>query len=248
MSGVLDSREQLRRVASHHEAVGDQRAAAATLHRLAVELSDAGLFDTCRDCFDRARSMFANLDERDELALVEMDFARAWSRSGDHAAALAYGEHALALRRELGNDAHLAAALDNLGLLHAAAGDRRTAIELIELSLPLAERCGDDAGLRTALCNLASMCEGGKLFERALDYYERALPLVERAGARDEIAAVLDSLGWLYWACNHLESAITFTTRALAMYEEDGVTDKVAELQARLEKIVGGHGDPSGDN
>jgi tetratricopeptide (TPR) repeat protein len=230
-----DAVRALERKLALHVQTGDKRGAAATLYELATA---AESFTPETDAyFVRAVDAFTALGEPMEVALVELDRARAWSRAGDHTKALAFGEHALGLRVQVGNESHLAAALDNLGQLYREAGDHAKAIALTERSLALVEKLGDREATLIVLCNLAEKYAAADLDVKAIECYRRALPLAEEAGDRDAQSTLLDELGAIHWSLADDAPARAFTRRALAMYEHDQKHEAVARLRARLEQI-----------
>jgi tetratricopeptide (TPR) repeat protein len=230
-----DAVRALERRLALQEQSGEKRGVAATLHELG-NVEDVITPET-DVYYARAMAAFDALSEPVETALVEMDRARAWSRAGDHARALAFGEHALGLREKLGNDLYLAAALDNLGLLYSEAGEHAKSIALMERSLALAVKLGDSEGTLIVLCNLADEYAATDLEVKAIECLRRALPMAEKAGDRDTLSSVLDELGGIHWSLADDAPAIAFTRRALAMYEHDQKHEAVARLRRRLEKL-----------
>ncbi len=161
---------------------------AGTLHKLAEVFADEGITPDADEYFARSMDLFSALGDRMEVALVEMDRAHAWSKAGDHAKALAFGEHALAIRVEHGNELYLGAALHNLGMLYGDAGDHAKAIDSLERALVLADKTDNDDGILTTLCSLADEYACVDLDLKAIECYLRVLALAEHADDRDRLA------------------------------------------------------------
>jgi tetratricopeptide (TPR) repeat protein len=206
-----DAIDALRRNLALAERVDATREGAIAMHALANELARDGVTPEADACYARSVEAFTALGDLSDLAWVEMARARAWSRAGDHVKALALGEHALSLRLELGDGVHIAAALDNLGLIHSEAGNHDKAIELMERSLALAEKVGDHEGIPIVLSNLASEYAELDLHVKAVECYGRALSLEEAADDREALAWVLDELGRLHYRLAEDGPAITYS-------------------------------------
>lgn len=86
----------------------------------------------------------------------------AWEQGGDFERAAALGEEGLSIARELGDEAGVAAALQNLGVTALRMNDLARAGELLEESLALQRRLGDTLGLSRSLqaLGLVAVVEG----------------------------------------------------------------------------------------
>jgi tetratricopeptide (TPR) repeat protein len=237
----LDQHDEAMRALERKVAIeqqsGDSQSAADTLYTLAMtgrgEMQERDVY------YARAIEAFEAIDAQMDVALMELERARAWSNDGDHATALAMGERAVARRAKLGNELHLATAMHNLATLYRAAGDHAKAISLFEESLALHEQLADpdQEGALIVLCNLADEYSASDLEVRAIEVYLRALSVAEATGDRSSLSDILDELGRSYKALANDGAAIGFTRRALAMYQEDGKDADVKRLRSRLDMM-----------
>ena len=149
--------------------VGRRDEAVAALHRRSLLLEQVGdlpgLARSCREIarlleddvaeadgyFERAMAGFDALDRRRELALVEIERARAWSRAGDHARAIAGLERAVAVVEEAGIEDVLPVALCNLADEYGRAGLGERATETYRRALAAAEISEDHHRLASRL-------------------------------------------------------------------------------------------------
>ncbi|CAN5648810.1 hypothetical protein BH20ACT10_BH20ACT10_22330 [soil metagenome] len=113
----------------------------------------------------------------------------AWEQGGDFERAAALGGEGLSLARELGDEAGVAAALQNLGITALRMNDLGRAGELLEESLALYRRLGDTVGLSRSLqaLGLVSVVRGGT--RRADALLEEGLAITREA--EDVLGSVL---------------------------------------------------------
>jgi tetratricopeptide (TPR) repeat protein len=231
-----DSLHTVRRILAIQQRIDNQPGVAEALHKLADTLAHDGITPEADEHYATAIAIDTALGDTRWAAFTEIARAEAWSSSGDHVKALAFGEHALGLLRELGNGADLASALDNVGLMYSAAGDHATAIAMIEHSLALVEQFDPDA-LPIVLGNLAEAYLETDQDVQAIACHVRIVELAEANGDRDTLVASLDALGLLHTRLADDGPAIAYTRRALALYESRRESSDVERLRARLARL-----------
>ncbi|HLJ66609.1 MAG TPA: tetratricopeptide repeat protein [Chloroflexota bacterium] len=132
----------------------------------------------------------AALDTAGWLAFNQADYGRAQ----------ALHEESLALRRELGDRAGIAASLHGLGTIADRHGDVDRAVALLEEALALRRDLADRHGTAMSLTNLGALAGRHGEFRRAEALFEEALALLRELGDRHWTAAMLSNLGILaYW-------------------------------------------------
>lgn len=114
---------------------------------------------------------------------------------GDYAIATAHCDRALALYREAGDTAGMAAVLNNLGHVARATGDHPHARSLYEHSLELRRGLRDARGMAASLNNLALVAGERDRYGRAEALYHESLGLKRELGDTEGIAVTLNNLG-----------------------------------------------------
>ncbi|OGG46571.1 MAG: hypothetical protein A3F84_18045 [Candidatus Handelsmanbacteria bacterium RIFCSPLOWO2_12_FULL_64_10] len=117
------------------------------------------------------------------------------SRQGDYAAARAFHEESLGIRRELGDKQGIAASLNNLGNVSYYQGDYAAAHLLHKESLAIRRELGDKQGIANALNDLGVMARYQGDYAAARSFYEESLAIRRELGDRQAIAALLNNLG-----------------------------------------------------
>jgi tetratricopeptide (TPR) repeat protein len=231
-----DSLDAMRRILAIQKRIDNQPGVAEALHKLADTLSHDGITPEADGHYATAIAIDTALGDTTWAAFTEIARAQAWSASGDHVKALAFGEHALGLLRQLGNEGDLATGLDNVGLLYSAAGDHAKAIAMLEHSLALVEQFDPNA-LPIVLGNLAEEYFETDQDVKSIACHVRIVELAEASGDHDALAASLDALGLLHKRLADDGPAIAYTRRALDLYESGGEASDVERLRERLVRL-----------
>jgi tetratricopeptide (TPR) repeat protein len=117
----------------------------------------------------------------------------AWAQ-GDYAAARAYHEESLSLRRELGDRLGVAYSLSSLGLVRALQGDIAAARSCHQESLSLRRELGSKWGIADSLRNLGQVAETEGDYARATDLLQEGLALFRELGAKKDAVECLENL------------------------------------------------------
>jgi predicted ATPase/DNA-binding SARP family transcriptional activator len=118
-------------------------------------------------------------------------------RQADYGSARMLHEESLAIRRELGDRAGIAASLRNLALVAYQQGDYGTARSLQEESLAIRRELGDRVGIAASLQDLALLAYSQGDYRTARSFYEESLAIRRELGERRGIAASLEALAAL---------------------------------------------------
>ena len=119
----------------------------------------------------------------------------AGGRQGDHAAARAFYEESLGIRREIGDQRGVAGSLHNLGSVAHAQSDYATARAFYEQALDINRTIGNRAGEAMSLGNLGHVCNGQGDYVGAQAHYEQALVINRELGDQWLEADNLSALG-----------------------------------------------------
>jgi predicted ATPase len=159
-------------------AVGWARAAAY----LAAACDTQGDGMSARALHQQALEEFIACDDKRGEA-SQLNALAAHSRfNGDYAVARTYWERALAICRELGNPAEIAAALSNLGLCIGATGGDAEARALLNEARATFERIGDEAGVLWSVNHLGDIARHGGDAVEARRHYQASLEGFTRLG------------------------------------------------------------------
>jgi predicted ATPase len=144
------------------------------------------------------------------------------SMQGASAAARAFYEQGLTLRRALGDARGVAASLNNLGLLAHEQGDNARARALHEESLALRRALQDRAGLASSLNNLGILAYQQGDYAAAQALYQESLALRRELGDQLGIGVMLSNLGIVAQSCGDYETARARHGESLALMLELG--------------------------
>jgi len=98
---------------------------------------------------------------------------------GERRRALETYERALLIIREVGDRAHEAGALNNIGAVYDGLGERRRALEYYEQALPISHEVGDRANEGRALNNMGWIYLAEGDLAQAQTHLEQALAIAE---------------------------------------------------------------------
>lgn len=178
---------------------------------------------------DRARA----LGGAGVLARQRGDFARAAEILREH----------LDLRREQGDPAAIAQAMNSLaGALHAS-GQGLAAIDMLEEALTAWRDLGDERGEANTLSNLGIVASDAGDFAAARDYGERALGIRERIGHPESIAISLENLATAALRAGDLAAAGQLFQRTLRQYATLDEPDGIATAFDGLARVAASRGD-----
>jgi predicted ATPase len=165
---------------------------------------------------------------------------------GDYDSARALLTESLAIARERGNRAGIAASLFELGNIANDHERLDEARDLYRQSLEIRRELGDRWGVSVALHNLAVVAEAQKDFANARPLYEEALAAHRELGNQAMVAATLNGLGELLLGQGDAVGALDCQARALAIQRELGDKRGMAFSLRELGRIEAARGDSKG--
>jgi predicted ATPase/class 3 adenylate cyclase len=141
---------------------------------------------------------------------------------GDYAAARAYNEASLAIRREIGDTWGIAASLNNLGLVAFDLGDFAAARTAYEESLAILREMGDRKSIAALLNNLGLVTAGQGDYTFSWVCQEESLTIRRETGDRTGISQSLMCLGMLAFGRGDYASARASQEESLAIQRDIG--------------------------
>ncbi|MFK4511002.1 CHAT domain-containing protein [Bradyrhizobium daqingense] len=146
------------------------------------------------------------------------------SKAGRYSEALPLAQAMVASLEKSDNGRDLAAALNNLGQVHAGLGRDDLAEPIYKRAIALMERSvGLDTPLvATELTNLAALYQRQGRFAEAEPLFKRALAVREKSLSREhpDVGQALNNLATLYVKQEHFAEAEPLFRRALAIYQK----------------------------
>ncbi|HJK86936.1 MAG TPA: tetratricopeptide repeat protein [Candidatus Megaira endosymbiont of Nemacystus decipiens] len=140
-----------------------------------------------------------------------------YGKLGNYKEALHYGELALKMFQELGNESMVASCFNNLGVTYGKVRDNEKAIEYELKSLEIREKLypGTEV-LANTLSNISATYRKLKTYEEALEYELKALEIKETLYPGTEIVATtLGNVGYIYSRLKKHEYALKYELKAL---------------------------------
>ncbi len=141
---------------------------------------------------------------------------------GRYAEAQGYLEESLAIAREVGDKARVAAVLQSLGMACVGEGDLARAQALSEEAVALAQERGNTRQLAAAINGLAQVHRMGGQLDAAEPLYEKVLTLARDLGDREYVAIFLVNLAMVSVDRGAGDRARSLLSEVLMIAEEIG--------------------------
>ncbi len=184
--------------------------------------SRAGRF---REALAAAKRAYDVLREGEECALLadaSKIMGTAHAELGDTAAARDCFIDCLVTYRRLGNDAGVAGAYNNLGILSKRTGDLGAAIEYFEKAIEIDRRLGRTAAVARRLNNLGVALYRLSRWDDAEKTLNESLEMYTALGAARDVVSVKSALGNVYRAKRDWVRARRYLTSALEASRDAG--------------------------
>ena len=157
--------------------------------------ANQGQFQEALLWFQKAKIQAEAAGLRDLLALILGRQAIVLGRRGDNAAAIALYEQAIALCRELHNQAELGRNLSNLGNIYLRLGEVERARQQFEMGLAVLQTTGARQFIATTILALGNAYKRLGQYDEALSSYQQALSLSQAIGQQSLTASSTGSIG-----------------------------------------------------
>jgi tetratricopeptide (TPR) repeat protein len=173
----------------HYEQAKHERLWGASLNNLAFLLYKLGRYTEAHEQLDRARQVFARLNDSGVAAQVDETRARVFVAEGRYAEAKGVIAGAVSALREGGEQALLADALVVEGGVLARLGDYDASVSTLAEAVSIAETAGAPESAGHAALSLVEEHGGARLSEEELiETYRRADELLARTQDADDMA------------------------------------------------------------
>jgi diguanylate cyclase (GGDEF)-like protein len=144
-------------------------------------------------------------------------------RRGEAAVAVEHFTESLKAYRELGDEANISNALNNLGFVYSTAlADYETGLSYHVEALALREKSGDKPAIALSLNNIGIIYHRIGDLDRALSYFERSLALRRELGGDNRISGTLSNIGDVYVDKGDLDRALRMHSESLALRRKIG--------------------------
>ncbi|MGH9189988.1 MAG: tetratricopeptide repeat protein [Acidimicrobiales bacterium] len=163
-------------------------------------------------------------------------------RQGDSEGAQLLYQDSLAIMRETGDRAGMAAALHGLGNLSALQGEAAARV-FFEESLAIGRELGDERTVAASLANLGWVAHNDGDLAAARRLYEESLVLRRELGDRHGVAMLVGNLGHLAFQQGDYATARRLDEESLALRRELGDRHGVAMVLGNLGHLVFQEGD-----
>jgi tetratricopeptide (TPR) repeat protein len=220
-------------------------AAARSLRGLGTVLARQGRYPDAekllREALQRQREVYGNV--HGDIARTLQDLSQVVDQQGDTKTAIALLQDAVAIQRSIhAGEPHpdLAAAINDLGLLHSEAANYAESEALFRESLAMKHRLLGDKHpeIAAGLTNLASvLSDKGDLAGAATDYRQALAMQVEMLGEwHPDVADTLNNLAFVLYDQGKRSEALATERRALAVYRKlfSGDHPEVARIMNRI--------------
>jgi tetratricopeptide (TPR) repeat protein/DNA-binding winged helix-turn-helix (wHTH) protein len=216
-----------------------------------IDLQEASTFDHAGD-YQRLQTASANAATKAQkrgsrvlLAEAKLKESLAASRLNDPKGALAVGEEAEGIYKEVGDQYGFANAQYRVADLLFQQGNYAQSNALLEQCLQVFHTLGNDGGAAQTLNDIAGgLFEMGEL-SKAKDIYEQALVGQRLVRNKRGIAEVLSNLGVIQYQQGDLGRARKYDEEALALYNELGEKNALAAIQNNMGEVLVDQGDLS---
>jgi tetratricopeptide (TPR) repeat protein len=184
--------------------------------------SDGGRADTGQPCFTLLRARGVKL-----------------LRQGEYSASSEYIEQSLQAAREAGDEAGVAGALCDLGILSRYAGRAEEALDYYQQALQIAERIGDHQMEAVILGNIGKVHYFQGYVNLAIAHYDQGLAISREHGDKRSEALMLVYLGALHLDHGNSELAMELYSKVLDLARQTG--NRVSESLALSNLGVAAH-------
>lgn len=152
-------------------------------------------------------------------------------------------EESLALRREVGDRALIAASLMSLGQVARAEGNRASARALLEEGMAIYRELGDRAGIAASLVHLGRVAHEQDDYGTARCLYEQSLAIERQLGNQTGVALALNRLGLTVYGQGDYAAAHRLFAESLAIRRELGDRAGVSASRSNLGLVLREQGD-----
>jgi tetratricopeptide (TPR) repeat protein len=226
--------------------LGDENAVrrARALYNAGDVLAHLGRSDEAFERFVEMRAIAYRLGLAPEGGRAHHRIGRALREAGELELAERHLGAALSLFERAGDEAGVAATLDEVGTLHWVRGEHRRALGEIGRALRMRKRHKDRLGVAASLTRLGLVLHDAGRWPEARDAFERALEARREAGDPLGIATSLTHLGTVAYDQGDFARSLALFHEASAVAREVGDKNRLAAVMTKVAESHFRLGDP----
>ena len=199
---------------------------------------------TAIDYYLKAARIWETSTDKKYLAILYSNTSALLDEQKEHAKAAEYGNRAVVLAQETGDEYSEVVALVNLSTTYGYLGQQDKEYELLEKALPLAKKNADLDQIATVYHNMGDYFFKKNNYSAALEKYLQALTYVNRMGNKYHLGELSTVLAMAYHKLNRDDMALDYIRQAEKLAEEVGVRSKLKEIyitRAEIEQKSGNY-------
>ncbi len=198
-----------------------QRAKVKQLFEQGFEQYSNSLFQESIKSWEEALSIFRELGDRHNEALILMNLGNAYSGMRHYAQAIQIYQEALLIAQEINDQKHEGALFLNLAVSYTEIGKYEQAIAHIEKSVSIAQEINDRNILMRSFLNLGDILTTLKHNNRAIQVLNNSLKIAQENGDKDIERMTLNNLGIAYTKQGNYTQGINYYKQALAIAQRN---------------------------
>lgn len=195
---------------------------AQVLNNMGLALMSLGSWMEAEQAFERALSIFRQLNEQVEIARALNNLGRLYRERGESEKALNQLQEALERFRKLGDEYGQASVLNTLGALNRQRGEWEDARQCYEASLQLCWKVSDHVGIAHALNNMGELHRTVGNFDEALKFYQEGLQMAQTLSEQPIVATIMSNMGLVAAGQTRWADAVNMYQQSLKLKIELG--------------------------
>lgn len=199
---------------------------------------------TAIDYYLKAARIWETSADKKYLAILYSNTSALLDEQQEHAKAAEYGNRAVVLAQQTGDEYSEVVALVNLSTTYSFLEQYEREYELLEKALPLAKKNADLDQIATVYHNMGDYFFKKSNYSSALEKYLQSLTYVNQMGNKYHLAEISTVLAKTYHKLNRDDRALEYILQAEKLAEEVGVRSKLKEIyhtRAEIEQNTGNY-------
>jgi tetratricopeptide (TPR) repeat protein/KaiC/GvpD/RAD55 family RecA-like ATPase len=208
---------------------------AGLTERLGDIKTRTGQFDTGIEYWERALTMWTELQNKKSLARLHAKMADAfWDVAGDKKKAAEQHQMALELLEKEPESADLASLYEDVGHRLWRSGALSEANSWLQKAVDLAGRLGDSRVLAESYNDLGALCSGSGELEKMERYWEQGLKIAIESNSSEAAIRLRTNLSNIYWARGEAQKAFEILQEGSELAKKIGDLKQLVWLEGGL--------------
>lgn len=191
-----------------------------------------GNFSKALISYQKAMSMFLELDEKGKLAAIYFNMGTAYRNLGDLPKSLQYHLNALRTFEELRDTFGIGNACNNIGVVYSTQNNYEQAINYYLKAAEIFKKFGRSDLVSSAYSNLGFSYTSLNKFQETIEYHLLALNLTEQSGNKVKLLINYNDLCHAYGAFGNYSEAYQYGLKALKFMAELDTKNVSSSLNA----------------